>query len=98
MAGQTQEMTDSSKPKGFAARILGDQPTGLQKTLFWLMILSLTLWPICFFVSIFFFDAPIRSTVDEISRWGMVLTIWLYPLYLLPLMRLWFQLSKRLRA
>lgn len=67
----TQGVTDNFKPKGFAARILGDQPTGLQKTLFWLMILSLTLWPICFFVSIFFFDAPIRSTVDEISRWGM---------------------------
>ena len=98
MAGQTQEMTDSSKPKGLAARILGEQPTGLQKTFFWLMILSLTLWPLLFFVSLFFFDAPIRTTVDEISRWGMVLTIWLYPLYLLPLMRSWFQLSKCLRA
>ena len=91
-------MTDNSQPKGLAVRILGEQPTGLQRTVFWLMILSLTLWPICFFVSIFFFDAPIRSTVDEISRWGMVLTIWLYPLYLLPLMRSWFQLSKCLRA
>ena len=40
----TQGVTDNFKPKGFAARILGDQPTGLQKTLFWLMILSLTLW------------------------------------------------------
>ena len=91
-------MTDNSKPKGIAARILGEQPTGLQKAFFWLMILSLMLWPICFFVSLFFFDAPIRSTVDEISRWGMVLTIWLYPLYLLPLIGLWFRLSKRLGA
>ena len=82
------EMTDNSQPKGLAVRILGEQPTGLQRTVFWLMILSLTLWPICFFVSIFFFDAPIRTLVDEISRWGMVLTIWLYPLYLLPLMAL----------
>ena len=98
MAGQTQEMTDSSKPKGLAARILGEQPTGLQKTFFWLMILSLTLWPLLFFVSLFFFDAPIRTTVDEISRWGMVLTIWLYPLYLLPLIWLFFRLSKLLRA
>ena len=93
-----QEMTDNSTPKGFAARILGGQPTGLQKTFFWLMVLSLTLWPLFFFASLFFFDAPIRTPVDEISRWGMVLTIWLYPLYLLPLMRLWFQLSERLRA
>jgi len=66
MAGQTQEMTDSSKPKGLAARILGEQPTGLQKTFFWLMILSLTLWPLLFFVSLFFFDAPIRTTVAMI--------------------------------
>ena len=29
----TQGVTDNFKPKGFAARILGDQPTGLQKTL-----------------------------------------------------------------
>ena len=31
----------NSKPKGFVARILGEQPTGLQKTFFWLMIVSL---------------------------------------------------------
>ena len=92
------EMKINSKPKGLAARILGEQPTGLQKTFFWLMILSLTLWPLFFFASVFFFDAPIRSTVDEICRWGMVLTIWLYPIYLLPLLGLWFRLSKRLRT
>ena len=94
----TQGVTDNSKPKGLVTRILGEQPTGLQRTVFWLMVLSLLVWPLFFFVSLFFFDAPIRTTVDEISRWGMVLTIWLYPLYFLPLMRLWYQLSKRLRA
>ena len=98
MAGQTQEMTDSSKPKGLAARILGEQPTGLQKTFFWLMILSLTLWPLFLLVAAFLFDAPIRSNVDEICRIGMALTILFYPLYLLPLIGLWFRLSKRLRT
>ncbi|MBQ6204834.1 MAG: DKNYY domain-containing protein [Prevotella sp.] len=93
-----QKITEGSSKKGLAARILGGQPTGRQEGFFWLMILSLTLWPICFFASLFFFDAPIQTTVDEISRWGMTLTIWLYPLYLLPLMGLWYRLSKCLRA
>lgn len=93
-----QEMTDKSKPKGFAARILGEQPTHLQEVYFWLMVLSLLIWPIFFFMSLFFFDAPTRSTVDEICRWGMVLTIWLYPFYLLPLIGSWFRLAKFIRA
>ena len=62
------------------------------------MVLSLLIWPLFFFASLFFFDAPINTTIDEISRWGMVLTIWLYPLYLLLSIGLWFRLSKRLRA
>ena len=89
---------DNSQPKGFAARILGEQPTGLQRTVFWLMVLSLLIWPLFFFASLFFFDAPYQTPIDEISRWGMVLTIWLYPLYLLLSIGLWFRLSKRLRA
>lgn len=93
-----QEKTEGSNKKGFAARILGEQPTGLQRTVFWLMVLSLLIWPLVAFVALFIYDAPIRSTIDEICRDGMVLTIWLYPFYLLPLIRLWFRLSKRLRA
>ena len=93
-----QGITESSNNKGLAARILGGQPTGLQKAVFWLMVLSLLIWPLFFFVSIFLFDAPMRSAFDEVSRWGMVLTIWLYPVYMIPLMRWWFLLSKRLRA
>ena len=89
---------DNSQPKGFAARILGEQPTVPQKVYFWLMVLSLLLWPLVAFVALFIYDAPIRSIIDEICRDGMVLTIWLYPFYLLPLIRLWFRLSKRLRA
>ena len=93
-----QRLSQDSNTKGFIAHVFGNQPTTPQKTFFWIMILSLVLWPIGFFVSIFFFDAPIRSTVDEICRWGMVLTIWLYPLYLLPLIGLWFRFSKRIGA
>ena len=93
-----QEIKEGSNKKGFTARILGEQPTSIQKAFFWLMILSLTLWPLFLHVAAFLFDAPIRSNVDEICRIGMALTILLYPLYLLPLIGLWFRLSKRLRA
>ena len=93
-----QEIKEGSNKKGFTARILGEQPTSIQKAFFWLMILSLTLWPLFLLVAAFLFDAPIRSNVDGICRIGMALTILLYPLYLLPLIGLWFRLSKRLRA
>ena len=93
-----QETKEGSNKKGLAARILGGQPTSNQKKFFWFMILSLMLWPMFFFVSIFFFDAPIQTTFEEFCRLGMVLTIWLYPLYLLPLLWLFFRLSKLLRA
>ena len=93
-----QETKEDSNKKGLAARILGGQPTSNQKKFFWFMILSLTLWPMFFFASLFFFDAPIQTTFDERCRLGMVLTIWLYPLYLLPLLWLFFRLSKLLRA
>ena len=89
---------ETNKRCGLIARILGGQPTVLQKIFFWLMVLSLLIWPVFFFVSIFIWDAPIHSTVDEICRWGMVLTVWLYPLCLIPLMRLCYLASMRLRA
>lgn len=78
--------------------IFGEQPTILQKAFAWVMVSTLLLWPIFLFATVFFFDAPIRSAVDNICRMGMVLTIWLYPLYLFPLMALWFRLSKRMGA
>lgn len=90
------KMEQKTNTKGLAARILGDQPTALQKTFVWFMLLTLLLWPIGFFVSIFFWDAPIRSSIDEICRWGATLTIWFYPIYLFPLIRLWFKLSKKM--
>lgn len=89
---------NSSKDRGLIARILGGQPTVLQKIFFWLMVMSLVIWPLFFFGSVFLFDAPIHSTADEICRYGMFFTILLYPLYLLPLMRFWFWVSKRLRT
>ena len=89
-------MEQKTKPKGLIARILGEQPTQDQKTIVRFMFLALLFWPIGFFVSIFFWDAPIRSSIDEICRWGAMYTIWLYPIYLIPLIRLWFILSKKL--
>lgn len=96
--GTDMEIKDKAHPqqnKGLTARILGGTPTVPQKIFFFLMSLSLILWPLGIFGSIFFFDAPIRSTIDEICRYGMLLTVWLYPIYLFPLMRLLFQASKR---
>ena len=83
---------------GLIARILGGTPTVLQKLFFTLMALTLILWPLGFYISIFFFDAPVRSDVDKICRYGMLITICLYPIYLFPLLRFMFQLSKKLRA
>lgn len=72
---------------GLIARILGGTPTILQKVFFILMAFSLILWPLGCYVSIFFFDAPVRSDVDKICRYGMLITIYLYPIYLFPLLR-----------
>lgn len=83
---------------GLIAYLLGGAPTILQKVLFFLMAFSLILWPLGIFISIFFFDAPIRFDMDKICRYGMLLTIWLYPIYLFPLLRLFFYLSKRLKT
>lgn len=84
-----------NKSKGLTARILGEQPTILQKIFIWFMLLTLLLWPIGFYVSIFFWDTSGQSSIDEICLWGATLTIRLYPIYLFPLIRLWFKLSKK---
>lgn len=89
-------MEQKTKSKGLAARILGEQPTADQKSIIRDMLLALLFWPIGLFVSVFFWDAPTQSSMDEICRWGATLTVWLYPIYLLPLIRLWFILSKKL--
>ena len=89
-------MEQKTKSKGLIARILGEQPTPDQKTVVKIMLLALLFWPIGFFVSIFFWDAPIQSSIDKFCRWGATYTIWLYPIYMIPLIRLWFVLSKKL--
>lgn len=91
------KMSQDFEIKGYAARWLGDQPTSFQKFYFWIMVLSLLLWPIPAFVALFFFDAPSRSTLDDICRSGMAFTIWLYPLYLLPLISLWCHVSSQIK-
>ena len=89
-------MWRKTNSKGLIARILGEQPTTDQKTIVRFMFLMLLLWPIGLFMSIFFWDAPTQSSIDEICRWGATYTIWLYPIYLIPLIWLWFKLSKKL--
>ena len=89
-------MTNSNNNKGLVARILGGKPTTLQKTIFWIMALSICFWPLAVFVAIFFFDYPMQSRIDSICRYGSALTILLYPLYLFPLLRLGFLYSKRI--
>jgi hypothetical protein len=89
---------EAIKDRGLIARILGGQPTVLQKIFFWLMVISLLIWPLLFFGSLFLFDAPFRSTVDETCRYGIFFTILLYPIYLFPLMRFCLWVSRRLKA
>ena len=98
MLNMNKEEIKQEQNKGLIARILGGTPTILQKVFFILMGFSLILWPLGCYVSIFFFDAPVRSDVDKICRYGMLITICLYPIYLFPLLRFMFQLSKNLRA
>ena len=89
-------MWRKTKSRGLIARILGEQPTPDQKTVVQMMFLALLFWPIGFYMSAFFWDAPTRSAIDEICRRGATYTIWLYPIYLIPLIWLWFKLSKKL--
>jgi hypothetical protein len=51
---------------------------GIVYGLFGLLLLP---WPIASFTAIFFFDAPIRSLGDEISRYLAAFAIWLYPIF-----------------
>ncbi len=98
MTRDNKNFEESIKDSGLIARILGGQPTVLQKVFFWLMVMSLLIWSLFFFGSLFLFDAPIRSTIDEICRYGIFFTILLYPIYLFPLMRFCLWASRRLKA
>ena len=61
-------MSQDFEIKGCAARWLGDQLTSFQEFYFWIMVLSLLLWPILAFVALFFSDAPSRSIFDDICK------------------------------
>lgn len=50
-------------------------------TIYGLLGLLLLPWPIASFTAIFFFDGPIRSLGDEISRYLAASRIWLYPVF-----------------
>ena len=90
MLNMNKEEIKQEQNKGLIARILGGTPTILQKVFFILMAFSLILWPLGCYVSIFFFDVPIRSDIDKVSCYGMFITIWLYPIYVYPLLRIMF--------
>lgn len=96
MLNMNKEEIKQEQNKGLIARILGGTPTILQKVFFILVAFSLILWPLGCYVSIFFFDAPIRSDIDKVSCYGMLITIWLYHLY--PLLRIMFRFSEKLKA
>ena len=89
-------MWRKTNSRGLIALILGEQPTTDQKTVVRFMLLALLFWPIGSFMSLFFWDAPTKSSIDDFCRYGAAYTIWLYPIYLIPLLRLWFILSKKL--
>lgn len=76
MLNMNKEEIKQEQNKGLIARILGGTPTILQKVFFILMAFSLILWPLGCYVSIFFFDAPIRSDIDKVSCYGRLITIW----------------------
>src|SRR5699024_5207615 len=55
----------------------------------WLILIPILLWPLVFFMTIFFFDDP---NANPIMVWGLFFAVNLYPLYLIVL----FELNARL--
>lgn len=64
MLNMNKEEIKQEQNKGLIARILGGTPTILQKVFFILMVFSLILYPLGFFVSIFFIF-PIVHHIDR---------------------------------
>lgn len=88
--------------RSFMGRVLGCEPYADLDTphicIFGIMMIGLFIWPLFAFIVVFFFDAPSYNAVFEICRYIMCFTIWLYPLYVFPLMRLMFRLSESKNA
>jgi len=55
----------------------------------WLILIPILLWPLVFFMTVFFFDDP---NANPIMVWGLFFVVNLYPLYLFAL----FELNARL--
>lgn len=89
-------MKHNARFRGVSGTILGCRPTIPQIITVWVTLLTLLLWPIVLCFCVFFFDTPVKSTIDLICRLGMVFPILFYPLYMLPLIRLWFMLSNKI--
>lgn len=94
--------TGMKDDRSFMGRVLGCEPYADLDTphicIFGIMMTGLFIWPLFAFIVIFFFDAPSYNAVFEICRYIMCFTIWLYPLYVFPLMRLMFRLSESKNA
>lgn len=89
------EMKDS---RSFMGRVFGCEPGTEPDTphicIFGIMVVGLWIWPLLAFITVFFFDAPSYNVVFEVCRCGMCIIVWLYPLYMFPLMRFMFRLSE----
>lgn len=78
-----------------AEELTGGVLSERQRIYFVLFLLSLFLWPIIAFGSVFIFDSPIHNPFDEIARYGIALTIWTYPAFLIFLFKLGYKLSAK---
>ncbi len=61
----------------------------------WIILIPIFLWPLVFFMTIFFFDDP---NANPIMVWTLFLGVNLYPLYLLILFELNARLYKRIKV
>lgn len=79
-------------------RLFDGELTGSQRVYFVAFLLTLLIWPMVAFAAIFVFDAPIHNPFDEFARYGIVLTIWSYPILLPLLFKLGYKLSEKTQS
>ncbi|MFA7445999.1 MAG: hypothetical protein WCY89_08635 [Flavobacteriaceae bacterium] len=60
----------------------------------WLILTPILLWPLVFFMTVFFFDDP---NANPIMVWGLFFAVNLYPLYLFVLFELNARLYKKIK-
>ena len=88
-------MNPNPTTQGHSSHLIGETLSSTQKIIYWLMILELFPWPMVTLATMFVFDSAIGSVVDRISRWGMLVTVLLYPVYFLPLLKWCLRVSRR---